>query len=233
MDALRKPDAVHEDESNRLILHAGRTMWDAAPQLLFMSMLLMIGAFPALYLATATSWTIAWPLLMVCTAPVWAGTIAACAWLLDGDVVSTRQVLALIRCHGLAGVRIGLVPAVVGTILIGSIGILDRQSDAAWVAVPLLVTLGIAIVVGLALVPIFAIATTRALPGVDLWLASAGLAFRRPIPVLGMATLFGLVFWVASIIGPVALLALAPLAVLNAAVVREMLGDRTSQPEPR
>lgn len=232
METTRKPGLVQEDDSNRLLLQAGRTIWDNAPQLLFMSVLLLIAALPSLYLATATSWAIAWPLLMMCTGPVWAGIVAATARMLDGDAVGSRAVLALIRRHGLGGARIGLVPAIAGAILIGSYEIMERQPEATWLAVPLLLDLGIAIVVALALVPIFAIAASRGLSGVDLWLASAGLAFANPFPVLGTATLFGAVAWTTSMIGPVALLALAPLAVLATAVTRDTL-DGGHAGEPR
>jgi len=213
-----------EDESDWLVVHAGRTVYANVPTLLFMSVLLLVAAFPALYLATAVGWLIAWPLLALCTAPVWAGTTAVSARLLESDAVGNRQVLALVRREGPAGFRIGLVPAAVGALLLGCVEVLGRQPNAEWVAVPLLLGLGIALVVVLALVPIFTVATDAGLSGVALWLTSAGIAFAHPLPTVGMALLFGMAVWGTAGIGPGALLLLAPLAVLNAAVSRDALG---------
>lgn len=221
----RKPAPVPDDASDRLVAHAGRTIWENLPQLLVMSVLLLAAAFPALYLATAIGWLVAWPLLVLGMAPVWAGVMAASLRLLDGDAVTSRQALVLVGRHGAAGLRIALVPAIVGAALLGCLDILDRRPDAGWVAIPFLLGLGLAIVIALALVPIFTVAIETGLTGVPLWLTSAGIAFARAIPVLGTALLFGMMAWLATVIGPVALLALAPLAGLAAAVAREALAS--------
>lgn len=233
MEAARNPGRPIEDESNHLLLHTAQTIWDNAPQMLVLSALLLIVAFPGFYLATATSWAIAWAPLMLCTGPVWAGLVAATARMLDGDAVGNRNVLGLVRRHGPTGVRISLVPAIVGTILLGSFQILERQPDATWILVPLLLDLGIAIVVVLAAVPIFTIASSRESGGVDLWLASAGIAFAHPFSVLGTATMFGIVGWATSTVGPAALMALAPLAVLSTAVARDALMQVPARPAPK
>lgn len=225
MGVAPEPGCVTVNESDHLVRLAGATIWANVLPLLFMSMLLSIATVPALYLATAMGWLVAWPVLATGVAPVWAGVMAASARLLEGDAVTNRQTLALVRRHGRAGLRIGLVPAIVGTLLLGCLAILDRQPQAGWVAVPLLLGLGIAIVVALALVPIFTVAAEAGLTGVPLWLTSAGIAFANPFSTIGTALLLGMVVWGAAGIGPAALLGLAPLAVLGAAVSRHALDD--------
>ncbi len=219
--ARRRPG---ENVSDHLVRHAGETIWANVPPLLFMSGLLLAAALPALYLATAIGWTIAWSLLTLGTSPVWAAVMAASDRLIEGDAVTNRQVLALVRRHGRAGLRIGLVPSIVGATLLGCFAILDRQPQAGWAVVPLLLGFGIAAVVALTLVPIFTVAANTGLTGVTLWLTSAGIAFANPFPMAGAALLAGMIVLGAASIGPVALLLLAPLAVLNAAVSRDALG---------
>ncbi len=220
MNRDRVPD---DDRSNHLLPHVGRTIWDNGPQLLFGSVLLLFAAWPALLLATGTSWIAAWPVLMLCMGAVWAGIVAASGRLLDGDAITVRAMFELIRLNAVTGLRTSVVPAITGTILLGSARLLDRNPEASWLAIPLLLDLGVAIVVGTSLISVFTVATTSGLTGTDLWLASAGVTISRPVPVLGTVTLFGIVIGMTAAFGPTALLALAPLAVLCAAVTRDAL----------
>lgn len=226
MNRSMTPERSREpNRSDRLLLHVGWTIWDNVSQLLFASMLLLIAAYPALFLATGTSWSLAWPVLMLSAGPVWAGVVAASGRLLDDDAISNRMLLDLIRVHAWQGLRISVVPTIAGTVMLGSLHLLDRNPDAVWLAFPLLLDLGVAIVVSTSLVTIFTLSGEHDATAADLWLASATMTISRPIPVLGTLTLFGLVAWMAAVFGPVALIAVAPLAVLCAAVVRDGLPD--------
>lgn len=217
--------ATGSDDSGPMLAHVGRTLWDNVPFSLFASVLLLIAAAPASLVATSISPVIAWPLLVLCTGPVWAGTMAASGRLLEGDAVTLPVLLTLIRRHAWAVIRISVVPAIVGIILLGSLQVIDRNPDATWIVIPLLLDLGVAVVVGIALVPIFTLVTGRGLTGTDAWLAAAGIAIARPVPVLGTLTLFGLATWAAVIFGPVAVLVLGPFALLCSAVTHEALPD--------
>jgi hypothetical protein len=212
-------------EADPLLLHVGKTILDNVAVLLFGSLLLLAAAWPGLFLATGASWAIAWPLLVLCTGPVWAGIVAAADRLLDGNAVSVRGLLGLVRNQARAGLAIAVVPAVVGGILLGSLQLLDQTPDARWLAVPLLLDAGVALVVATSLVSIFTLAASRALAGIDLWLASAQVTIGRPVTVAGTVTLFGIVAWLALMVGPVALVLVGPLAVLGAAVTRDALPD--------
>jgi hypothetical protein len=224
MDVSMKPDRVRDtDEADRLLVHVGRSIWDNLPQLLFASVLLMIAAYPALFLATGTLWPLAWPVFMLCAGPVWIGIIAASGRLLDGDALTLRAMLALIRRQARTGIIISIVPALVGLALAGSWSLVDRNPGDEWLVVPLLLGIGFSIVVCVSLVGIFTIATERGLSGMDLWLASVGVAISQPVPVLGTLTLFGVVIWITAVFGPVALIALAPLAVLCSAITRDAI----------
>ena len=209
------------DEPDLLLKRIGHTIWDSLPQLLFASMLVMTVAWPALFLATAVSWLIAWPVLVLSVCPVWAGTIAAGDHLLDGNTLTLRMLATLIRQSARSGLRIGVVPAAVGIGLLAAFRILASNSNANWVAAPILLGIGLAIVVSIALIPVFSLANRSDLRGSGLWLESAGVAIVQPIPVLGTLTLAGMMLWATMVLGPAALIASAPLGVLSAGIVRE------------
>ncbi len=217
--------AAGRHDSDHMVIHVGRTLWDNVPAACAASLLMLIAASPALFLAIGLSWVIGWPLLILGTGPVWAGIVAASGRLLDGDACTLPTMLGLIRQHAGSGIRISIVPAIVGLILLGSLEMLDQNPHAGWIMLPLFLDLGVAIVVSTSLVTIYALATERRATGAELWLASAIVTVSRPIPVLGTLTLFGLVAWVAAMVGPVALIAVAPLAMLCVAVTREARPD--------
>jgi len=223
--ANRTLESVDADD---LLPHVGGTIRDNVAPLLFASILLMAAAYPALFLASGASWTVAWPALVLCAAPVWAGIVASCGRLLDGDAVSPREVVRAIRRQARAGIGISVAPAAAGAILLGSIAIMDRNPDAGWLAVPLLLDLGLVIVIGLAMVPIFTVAAMRQVSGIDLWLASVGVVIARPVPVVGVLTMVGIVIWMSAVLGPVTLLALSPLAVLCTAITREAVSNQAA-----
>ena len=224
MNTSMKPDRIQEiDEADRLLVHVGKTIWDNLPQLLFASVLLMLAAYPALFVATGALWQLAWPAFVLCAGPVWIGTIAASGRLLDGDALTIRALVSLIRRYARTGITISIVPALAGAALAGSYSLVDRNPEHGWLVAPLLLGVGFAIVLCVALVGIFTIATERGLSGTDLWLASVGVAISQPVPVLGTLTLFGVVIWVTAVFGPVVLVALAPLAVLCSAITRDAI----------
>lgn len=218
--ANRNP-GPRSDTPDLLLVHIGHTIWDSPPRLMFASMLLVTVAWPAIFLATAISWLIAWPVLVLCICPIWAGIIAASDRLLDGDIVTVSGLFALIRQSATSGLRIGIVPAVVGTALLALLQLLAADPNAPWIAAPVLLGIGLAIVVSVALVPVFSLANRSELRGSALWLASIGIAIIRPIPVLGTLTLITMMLWVTMVLGPAVLIAAAPLGVVCAGIVRE------------
>ena len=212
-----------QEDADLLLVQVGKTILDNVPVLLFGSVLLLAAAWPGLFLASGASWAVAWPVLMLCTGPIWAGVVAMVGRLLEGDVVTPRCLLGLVRRHAGAGARIAVVPAVSGGILFAALQLLDRDPEVVWLAVPLLLDAGTAIVVATSLVSAFTLAVERGLTGTGLWLSSAGVTISRPAPVLGTLTLFGIVGWLALAFGPAALVLMGPMAVLAAAVTREAL----------
>ena len=212
-------------DPGHMLIHVGRTLWDNVPASGAASLLVLIAASPALVVGIGLSWVIGWPLLMLCTGAVWAGIVAACARLLDGDACTLPAILGLVRQHARSGIRISIVPAIVGPILLGSLHLIDQNPDAGWIMLPLFLDLGVAIVVGTSLVTIYTLAIERRASGTELWLASAIVTISRPVPVLGTLTLFGVAAWMAVTVGPIALIAVAPLAMLCVAVTREAWSD--------
>lgn len=218
----------HQDAPDSLLPQVGRTIWDNTPVLLVGSLLVSAAAAPGLVLATGSWWALGWPVLVLGAGSVWAGIVAVAGRLLDGDGVTLAGLLRDVRRHAGAGTRIAVVPAVVGGILFGTLEALDRTPDAGWLAAALLLDAGGAIVVATSLVSVFTLAVERGLAGRRLWLASAGVTITRPAPVLGTVTLAMMTAWIAMVAGPVALVLIAPLAVLGAAVSRHALARARS-----
>lgn len=219
-DGDPRPAALADDGSSHLLLETGRVIRDNAPVLLALSLGMIAIALPCVMVASVSSWEVAWGPLVLLTTPVWVGALAAADRMLEGDAVSLRQVAGLVRRHAGAAWRLALVPALVGT---GCLLLLARAAQdgppplVRWALLPALGgLLAVAVLIG----PACVMAVRFPQHGAAPWQAAARLLVSRPVPVLGATVLGGLVVWLALVLGPAALVALGPLAVLLSAVTR-------------
>ncbi len=204
-----------DDGSNHLLLEVGRTIRDNFHVLCGMSLAFLAMALPWVILATATSWLIAWAPLVLLTAPVWASIVASSDRLLAGEALGWRVISGDLRRLLIPALKIGILPAFCGTVLLGIVG---SASDSTWMGMVLPVLSGLAVTTCVLLIPVVPLATRFDLAGLALWQTSAAIVFRRPAQVLGTVVLAGIGLWLALAIGPAMLLGVGPLGVLIAAI---------------
>jgi hypothetical protein len=177
----------------------------------------LVCALPWVVLATLMSWAVAWPLLVLTVAPVWA-TIVACAdRLLLGDAVGWRMISGDFRrlwrraqCHSSP-------PAVCGTVLLV---VASGAFDAQWKGLVVLAVAGTGVALLVLAIPATPLSNRHALSGAALWETSAAVVVRRPMQVLGTVTLAAIGLWMTLMFGPAVLLGTAPFGVLVAAITQ-------------
>jgi hypothetical protein len=212
-----KAAPLTDDGSNRLLLEVARTIRDNLHTLFGMSMVFLTCALPWVVLATLTSWAVAWPLLVLTVAPIWA-TIVACAdRLLVGDVVGWRVMAGDFRRHGWRAVANGMLPAICGTVLLI---VASGSFDAQWKGMAMLAATGTGIALLVLAIPAVPLAVRYHLSGLALWETSAAVVVRRPWQMLGTVALAAIGLWMAVAFGPAILLGAAPFGVLVAAITQ-------------
>lgn len=204
-----------DDGSSTLLLEVGRTIRDNFHVLCGLSLVFLTVALPWVVLGTTTSWLIAWAPLVLLTAPCWATSVAAADRMLAGDAVGWRMIGGDLRRLLVPSLKIGIPPALCGTVLLG---IVYAAIDPTMMAMSLAMTSGVSLAVFVLLIPAMPLATRLGLTGFTLWQASAVVVVRRPMQVLGAVVLAGLGLWLALAVGPAMLLGVAPLGVLIAAI---------------
>lgn len=209
-----------DDGSSHLLLQTGRTIRDNLHTLTGLSLFLLIVALPWFVIASLTSWLIVWIPLMLTTAPIWATMIAAADQMLEGNAVTLPKLATLLQRHSRSGFEIAILPALAGTLLLGTIAALNQTPGNAWMMMPVALGFGLSLATSLLLVPAFNVATRSGDSMMKRWQASAYITATRPTEVVGTLVLGGMVLWLAAGLGPAALLLLGPLAVLICAVTR-------------
>lgn len=209
------PQSLADDGSSNLLLHVARTIRDEFHILLGLSLLFLVVALPFVILATLTSWIIAWAPLVLVTAPVWATIVTIADRMLDGEATPWRVALTDVRGLAWPGIRVGIAPAICGSLLLA---LAPGSSDSSTHGVLTIAMSGIALTVLVLVIPAMPLAVRHAIHGLPLWQASAFVVMRRPAQVLGTVTIAGIGLWLTFAVGPAMLLGVAPLGVLVAAI---------------
>jgi hypothetical protein len=204
-----------DDGSSHLLLEVARTVRDNFHILCGLSCLFLLVALPWVVLATMTSWAVAWFPLVLATAPFWAAIVAATHRMLAGDAVGWRVMVQDLRRLWRPALRIGILPAICGTVLLG---IVQSAIDPVWKGLLLPFVAGMSVAVCVLVIPAVPLLSRLNVTGITLWQASAVVVVRRPTQVLGTVVLAGIGLWLAGAFGPASLLGVAPLAVLIAAI---------------
>jgi hypothetical protein len=209
------PQPLADDGSSNLLLEVGRTIRDNFHILAGLSLLYLAVALPFVIFATVTSWAIAVAPLVLVTAPVWMAIVASADRMLAAEGTPWRSLADDLRRLAWPAVRIGIVPALCGSLLLAIAG---RNASSPLHATLLVALGGGAVAIVVLLIPAVPIAARTGVSGLTLWQASAFVALRRPAQVLGTVTLAGIGIWLTFAFGPAALLGVAPLGVLVAAI---------------
>lgn len=214
----------HEQEldpatGSEMLLRTGRRIWDNLPFLLFIDLMLVASAIPALLLVLAGYWMLALPVAAVTCGPMWAGAVATSDRMYHHGDGSVRAFFGMVRSHAVIGVAIGFVPALIATVMLGTISVWAANPGARWLVVPLLLDISLLIIVAACGVSVFSLATTGGLRGWDLWRASLAIAGANPLAIIGSLTLLVVVCSVLGQLAPMVLpVLLAPFATLCSAV---------------
>lgn len=197
-----------------LLVRACALIWQHLLLILCADVLLLLAALPVfavwlLGLSVPAIWIAALTL-----GPVWAGISACANRLVDGEELSARALFGETRRHWRAGVAISALPALVATLLLGTLSILAAYPRMSWLYLPLLIDVCLAILVGLACLSAYPLVVARQLRGWRLWKVALAVTMLRPANLLATLALFvgaGLVlFWFNAGLLP---LLCAPLAV--------------------
>ena len=209
-----------DDGSSRLLVATGHALWDNAALLVVISLLLLIVSMPSLILASVAGWWVAWLPMVLTLAPVWFAAILVGDRILDGYGVAVRNVPAFIVDNARTALGIALVPAVAGQLTLTLAHLADRETGEQLAQIGLLLSLGVLLSVAILGGPTFASAARFGTGTRDAWILGARVVATAPLQQLGLVGCFAVLIWLLVDVVPVVLLALAPFAVLTAAVAR-------------
>jgi hypothetical protein len=212
--------ALTDDGSSRLLIATGWTLWDNALLLIVCSLLLLFVLLPFVIVASVAGWLLAWAPMTLATAPILLAAVAVSDRLLDGRGVSVRELPQVIRIHWRVAVQLALVPALLGSLALGLLELSSGEDGASLARLTVPGAVGMLLAVAVLVGPAFA-AVARTNAGARIaWVVAARQVASRPIQQIGLVACFGVLFWLAVVIGPALLLGLAPLALLTAALAR-------------
>jgi uncharacterized membrane protein YesL len=137
MDATKIGQVTPTTTPSPLSIRVAKLLWEHMTLLLFASALLYLALLPLL-----AAWLFGLPLLIPWLAsltigPLWQGISLAARALLKGEAVSWRTLLTLISRNWWRAVRIGIVPALLMSILLATYTMLQAYPHEHWLYVPL------------------------------------------------------------------------------------------------
>lgn len=211
---------LREADKRPLIPDPWKLIWSELPLMMVISLLVTLAS--AVIAVLVVTVAVAAPLVSaVLIGPLWLGAVAICAHMLAGDAVGIRDLGAAIRHHARTGIELAMLPAIVATLLIGSVGILTANDDQRWLLLPIAVDAIALVVLVLGCITVFPLAAMTDLRGRARWLAALALAGRNLAAILGIAALVILLALSIRSVGPILILiAGGPLALLCAATTR-------------
>jgi uncharacterized membrane protein YesL len=196
----------------------GRRIWDHLPLLLFIDLVFAASVLAVLLVASASMFIVAPPIAAVICGPILAATMATVDRLNLDDPVSVNGFFRLARQHAVAGIMVSLVPALLATALLGTIGLWVGNPGSRWLVLPLLLDCSLSILVLVSGVAVYSLATTGGLEGWNLWRVSIAIAVASPLATVGSLTLLALLGLLLTQLAPLLLLVIpAPFAVLCSA----------------
>lgn len=209
-----------DDGSNRMLVATGRAIWDNVPILLVISGLLLLVATIFLVIASFTGWLVVWIPMTVALAPIWLAAVGAGDRVLDGLGQSYRDLFRSIGHGAKTAALLALVPALSGLLSLWMLQRIADRPDATLERAIFLLSVGVSISVAILSGPAFAAGVRYGVGPRNAWLIGARIVAAGPVQQLGLLASLLIVLWLAVAVGPIALLALGPFAVLTAALSR-------------
>jgi len=211
---------IVDDGSSRLLLEVARTTWTNSALLIVLSMVCLLVFAPFVVVASLMGWLVVWGPMVLATAPFWLVTIVTGDRLLDGRGVALRELPGMWRNPAAMAWKIALASAASGIATLGFLELTHHNSGSRGSQFGLFVALGVSIAVAVLIGPTLAAAGRYDLGMGDAWTLGARWLVAAPIPQLGLICCYGVLVWLAIMIGPVFLLGVGPLGLLTAAISR-------------
>jgi uncharacterized membrane protein YesL len=209
-------------------------VWSNLPLLLALDAVLALAAVPAVVAVLGGGYLVAPVLAGVTVIPVWTAVVAATDRMALGDAVSLRTWARLFCRHALRGLAIGLVVAAALTATLGALAARAALPDVGWLALPLVVDGSVLVLLAVAGLSAFTLATTGGLRGWTLVRAALELASTHKLATAGTVGLLVLLAFLVMWLPGTAVVVPAPLAVYlsvwtAAAVGRHPESDQDGQ----
>jgi hypothetical protein len=201
----------------------GRLIWNKLPLLALMGFLLTIAmtivGVLALTLVLAAPHAAA-----VLAGPIWLAGTSVSLRLLAGDDPGMRAYLSELRQRAPEGAALALPPAVVTTLLLGTVALANAGSARAWLLAPVAADAIVLILLAFGALAVFPLAVATGLRGRERWFAGIALAGRFPVFSIGLLAAALLLALSIRFAGPVlALAAAGPYCLLVTATLRQMM----------
>ncbi len=201
-------------------------VWSNLPLLLVLDAVLALAAVPAVVAVLGGSYLVAPVLVGVTVIPVWTAVVAATDRMAAGDAVSLRTWAELFCRHAVRGLAIGLVVAAALTATLGALAVRAALPDLGWLVVPLVVDGSVCVLLAVAGLSAFSLATTGGLRGWTLLRASLELASTHKLATAGTVGLVVLLSFVVMWLPGAVAVVPAPMAVYLSVWTAAALGRR-------
>jgi uncharacterized membrane protein YesL len=188
-------------------------VWTNLPLLVVLDAVVVVAAVPTLVAVLSGGYLLAPAVAALTVVPAWAGVVAATDRLVAGDAVSWRTCAELLRRHARCGVALGSVAALVATAALGTLALIAANPGQLWLLLPLSADGIVAVLLVLAGLSVFSLATTAGLRGWTLVRSALELAGTHRMATAGSLALLILLGFAASWLPGLAAVVPAPLAV--------------------
>jgi hypothetical protein len=230
-------EATATTEGDVDLVRIGRLIWSELPLLVGINLAMTLaGTVVAVTLVTiAPLGPIVAALLL---GPIWLGSTAICLRLDNRESPGWRDLIREIIARAGTGIRLALVPAVVASMLIGSIALMTADDGRRWMLAPIAADALVLIILLFGCLTVFPLAIVGDLGGRDRWLLSISLAGRHLVVSVGIVALAVLIALSLRVVGPfLAIILAGPYCLLVSVTARQTLlapgGAEASRPQDR
>lgn len=225
IDGTMLVNRKRDDRQTVDLIALGRLIWSELPLFALMGLLLTVAMtiVSVLALTLALVAPIAAALLI---GPIWLAGTSVSLRLLAGADPGMRGYVSELRHRALDGAVLALPLAIVTTLLLGTVAIVNAASGRTWLLLPIGVDAIVLILLIFGALTVFPLAVATELRGRKRWLIGIALAGRFPIASIGLLAAALLLALSIRFVGPfLALAAAGPYCLLVTATVQRMMLD--------
>jgi uncharacterized membrane protein YesL len=225
-------DGAREAAWRGLPAQVAALVWANLPLLLVLDAVLALAAVPAGVAVLSGGYLVAPVLAGMIVVPVWTAVVAATDRMAAGDAVSLRTWARLFCRHAVRGLAFGLVAAAASTATLGALAARAVLPELGWLALPLIVDGSVLVLLAVAGLSVFSLATTGGLRGWTLFRAALELAATHKLATAGTVGLLVLLAFLVMWLPGSAVVLPAPLAVYLSVWTAAAVGRRPDGAAP-